>query len=71
MEVLILISSVLLNLTLVGMGIYFKQYLIKKADIKATNDNFDLLVEQLRETTRVSKLIEGKLGNRAWLHQQR
>ena len=71
MEVAIIIASVLFNLTLIGLGIYFKGYLVKKADIKAINENFDVFVSQLEETTRVSKLIEGKLGNRAWLHQQR
>ncbi len=60
-----------MNLTFIGAGIYFKQYLIKKADIEATNEQFDTLVSQLHETTRLTKSIESNLGNKAWLRQQR
>jgi hypothetical protein len=67
----VLVIFGVLQLGFIAIGIYFKQYLIKKADIRATNENFDKLMTQLSETTEITKSIEGRLGNTAWLIQQK
>lgn len=67
----VLVAFGILQLTFMGLGLYFKQYLIKKADIKATNENFNSLKQQLNETTNLTKSIEHRIGNNAWLEQQR
>lgn len=67
----ILVAFGIVQLVLLGSGIYFKQYLIKKADLKASNENFDKLITQLSQTTELTKSIEGRLGNTAWLVQQK
>ncbi|MDO7084755.1 hypothetical protein WNY51_00175 [Pseudocolwellia sp. AS88] len=66
-----LVLFCIVQLLVTCAGLYFKQYLIKKGDIKATNENFNQLKKQLDETTVLTKSIEGKLTNKAWLHQKR
>lgn len=71
MDWAISISDIIVSLSVVGVGIFCKQYLIKSADFKHAEENIDKLVMQLEKTTSVTKSIEAKLNNDAWVGQQR
>jgi len=67
----VLLIFCIVQLIVTAAGLYFKQYLIKKGDIRATNENFDELKTQVKETTSLTKSIEAQLDNTAWLNQKR
>lgn len=52
-------------------GIYLKKYVSKKAEILATNENFEKLLEQTKQTAKATKHIEAKVNNSAWVEQQK
>jgi hypothetical protein len=71
MDWAISLSDIIVSLSILGTGIFCKQYLIKSADFKAAEANIDKLVEQLKKTTKATKTIEAKINNDAWLEQQK
>jgi adenosine deaminase len=66
-----LLISVIINVVIVGVGVYLSKYLARKADILATNENFEVLLKQVKKTTEATKEIEAKVSNSAWLVQQK
>ncbi len=62
---------IITNLVVLAVAIHFKNYLKKKAELLATNENFNNLKKQLKDTTNLTKKIEAKLNNDAWVEQQR
>lgn len=65
------ITITLVNIVLIGIGIYITQYIKSKANILATNENFEELLKQTKETTKITKQIENNIGNEAWLLKQK
>ena len=61
---------IITQLIIVATSIYFKQYLIKKADLKATTENFHELKNQLKETTSIVEDVKNTLSEQAWVNQQ-
>lgn len=51
-------------------GAYFGAYIRRKAEDRATRENFEVLRDQLQKTTRDTEEIKNALFRRAWLTQQ-
>ncbi len=51
-------------------GAYLGAYVVKSAQDRATQDNFDRLREQLRRTTEDTEAIKTALARRTWVTQQ-
>lgn len=53
-----------------GLCAYFGAYLKRKGEDKASEEKFDVLLKELRETTNAAESIRQTLSNRTWLTQQ-
>ena len=62
--------SYMLALLLSMAGAYFGSYIKRKAEDRATQENFDKLREQLRKTTLDTEEIKITLSRKNWLTQQ-
>lgn len=51
-------------------GAYCGAYLIKKAETRAINEDFDNIVTQLATQTEVTKKIESEISHNNWLNQE-
>lgn len=54
-----------------SIGLYWQKYLGKKAQLLAANENFETITKQLADTTELTKNIEARITNSAWVEQQR
>ncbi|VWX36527.1 conserved hypothetical protein [Limnobacter sp. 130] len=62
--------SYVFTLILSMTGAYFGAYLKRKAEDRATQENFDKLRDQLRKTTQDTEEIKTTLSRKNWLTQQ-
>ena len=62
--------SYMLAVLLPMIGAYFGAYIMRKAEDRATRENFDKLREQLRKTTQDTEEIKIALSRKNWLTQQ-
>jgi hypothetical protein len=62
--------SYMLAFLLSMAGAYFGSYVKRKAEDRATQENFDKLREQLRKTTQDTEEIKTTLSRKSWLTQQ-
>ncbi|TMN88914.1 hypothetical protein CWB72_11965 [Pseudoalteromonas phenolica] len=62
----ILLSAIVVS----AVGIYIAKYLNKKAENLATKEDFDMLLEQVKESTIVTESVKVKLAEAGWLNQQ-
>lgn len=62
--------SYLLAFLLSMAGAYFGSYIKRKAEDRATQENFDNLREQLRKTTQDTEEIKITLSRKNWFTQQ-
>ncbi len=62
--------SYMLAFLFVVAGAYVGSYIIRKAEDRATQENFDKLREQLRKTTQDTEEIKITLSRKNWLTQQ-
>ena len=60
----------LLSILAAGLSAFFGAYLKAKAEAKASKEQFDALLDQLRITTKETEEIKQYLGGKAWRSQQ-
>lgn len=53
-----------------GLFAYFGAYLKRKGEDKASDEKFNAILKELRQTTNVTESIKQSLSNRTWLLQQ-
>lgn len=63
-------ASYFLIPVLAGFSAYFGAYLKRKGEDKASDEKFDTILKELRQTTDVTESIKQTLSNRTWLLQQ-
>jgi hypothetical protein len=71
MQTVLLVVFSLLNLGILGVGIYLTAYLKTKANNLATREEFDELRKQTAELTRVTAQIETEIKGDLWDRQKR
>jgi hypothetical protein len=60
----------LLGVVFPAITVYFAGYLSTKAALRANNENFEFINEQLKKTTRDTEEIKVALSGSSWLSQQ-
>ncbi|MGA2300967.1 MAG: hypothetical protein ABSG77_09790 [Candidatus Acidiferrum sp.] len=71
MQTALIVVLSLLNVGVVGLGIYLASYLKKKAQNLATREEFKDLQKQTAELTRTTKEIEATISGELWNQQKR
>lgn len=66
----VFISSIFFAAVVSGLSVYVTKYLNKKAENFATKEDFDQLLEQIKESTLATEGIKSQLAEAGWLNQQ-